>query len=221
MSRKNAELAAVRRDAERKHGELKAAIDKLEEQLAVAVANADNVRRQSEDQFQMVMTKQLDNLFEQSAQQREDLVREHQEKVGELKEAHKKDLDLLKAEQKRADELKCCIQQEKLRSSELENELKNLKLQLMKAYEHQTNLQSAVDVLTETLKNEKLNFEAQIDSQNANIEANHAKEIAELKSNWDSEMEQLTKEHDRTIRDLNETVRRLQDEVSECPMQLS
>lgn len=60
----------------------------------------------------MVMTKQLDNLFEQSAQQREDLVREHQEKVGELKEAHKKDLDLLKAEQKRADELKCCIQQE-------------------------------------------------------------------------------------------------------------
>lgn len=50
MSRKNAELAAVRRDAERKHGELKAAIDKLEEQLAVAVANADNVRRQSEDQ---------------------------------------------------------------------------------------------------------------------------------------------------------------------------
>ncbi|TPP60612.1 hypothetical protein FGIG_02004 [Fasciola gigantica] len=216
MSRKNAELATVQRDAERKHAELKTAVDKLEEQLAMAVANADNVRRQSEDQsnqLQMIMTKQLDSLFEQSAQQKEELVREHQEKIEELKKAHRIDLEQLKVEQKRTEELELCVQQERLRSAELQTKLKDYQSQLDKACERQLYLQSSIDNLTETLKNKELNFQAQIDSQKAEVTTKHMKEIAELKCEHDSKMDRLTKEHEKSLQVLEETIQCLRDEL--------
>uniref|UniRef100_A0A183AGZ5 Myosin_tail_1 domain-containing protein n=1 Tax=Echinostoma caproni TaxID=27848 RepID=A0A183AGZ5_9TREM len=210
LSRKNAELAAVQRNADEKHAELKAAIDKLEEQLAMAIANAEKVRSQSEEQstqLQLAMTKQLDTFFEQSAQQKEELIREHEEKLQKLAEARKQDLEQLNTQLKRTEALEQSIQEERSRSDMLQLELSRSEARLKEACERQTDLQSSLDSIDAEMKAKELQ----------EIRLEHSKQLSE----WRSRAELARKQIKQLEIDLGETKGMLTKEVEMRRQQLS
>ncbi|CAL8101066.1 unnamed protein product [Calicophoron daubneyi] len=218
VSRKNEEIAAVQQAADHKHKELREAVSKLERQLADAVASAEKARNQSAEQSQQLqaaMNSQMETFFQQSAEERQQLVKEHEDTMltlrthyeAEIKELEKhKDLvqelqKKLDAEEKRSQELQQSLNQVVQERSDALNSLKEKQEQKLADSQRLTEIQME---LNETKT--RLNI---INSKYQNCLGDHAEELLRLRAENTKQIANMKLEHTDMTDRLNAAMERL------------
>ncbi|CAH8601829.1 unnamed protein product [Dicrocoelium dendriticum] len=148
ITRKNAELKALQEETECKHREMKQSVDMLERQLAAAIENADQVRRQCEEQskqMQASINAQLEKLFQENAEHSEHLDQKHAEEIHQLKTAHDSDLLRLKEQTATVEKLRADLNEQARHVKQMEilcaelTEERNNALEQRQLMEHELN----------------------------------------------------------------------------------
>ncbi|CAH8658535.1 unnamed protein product [Heterobilharzia americana] len=186
VNRKNAELIAVQKTAELKHHELREAVDKLENQLSEAMNNADQTKRDSEEK--------MNQLQSQSSEQREFLIREHEETLSSLKSANESARKEIERNKLLTQELESQLRIECGQSKSLQEKLTKL---IIERNEAQDAMKTEIEKEKETskkLKQLQCDFD-QINQRNITLESRYNACVEDHQN----ELKRIRSDHDKRI----------------------
>ncbi|CAH8634504.1 unnamed protein product [Heterobilharzia americana] len=211
VNRKNAELIAVQKTAELKHHELREAqysfeLDEVENhptktidcilfQIGVPIKVIIKMITPSiMNQLQSVMNKQLENLLKQSSEQREFLIREHEETLSSLKSANESARKEVERNKLLTQELESQLRIECGQSKSLQEKLTKL---MIERNEAQDAMKTEIEKEKETskkLKQLQCDFD-QINQRNITLESRYNACVEDHQN----ELKRIRSDHDKRI----------------------